>query len=38
MTQMSPVHTGNLVANSGNTAYGVERIVVVDGPVIFQLK
>ena len=27
VTQMPPVHAANLVANSGNTAYGVEVIV-----------
>ena len=26
VTQMSPVHAANLVANSGNTAYGVDVI------------
>ena len=26
VTQMPPVHTANLVANSGNTAYGVDVI------------
>ena len=26
-TQMPPVHAANLVANGGNTAYGVERIM-----------
>ena len=26
VTQMTPVHAANLVANSGNTAYGVESI------------
>ena len=26
MTQMSPVYAANLVANSGNTAYGVDVI------------
>ena len=29
MTQMPPVHAANLVANSGNTAYGVDVIVSV---------
>ena len=27
VTQMPPVHMANLVANSDNTAYGVERIL-----------
>ena len=27
-TQMPPLHAVNLVANSGNTAYGVESIMV----------
>ena len=27
VTQMPPVHAANLVANSGNTAYGVDVIV-----------
>ena len=26
VTQMAPVHVANLVANSGNTAYGVDVI------------
>ena len=26
VTQMPPVHAANLVANSGNTAYGVDVI------------
>ena len=28
VTQMPPVHAANLVANSGNTAYGVDVIIV----------
>ena len=28
VTQISPVHAANLVANSGNTAYGVGVIVI----------
>ena len=28
VTQMPPVHAANLVANSGNTAYGVDVIVL----------
>ena len=27
VTQMPPVHAANLVANSGNTAYGVDVIM-----------
>ena len=27
VTQMPPVHAANLVANSGNTAYGVDVIL-----------
>ena len=27
VTQMPPVHAANLVANSGNTAYGVDVII-----------
>ena len=30
VTQMPPVHAANLVANSGNTVYGVD---VIEGPV-----
>ena len=28
VTQMPPVHTANLVANSGNTVYGVDVIAL----------
>ena len=28
VTQMPPVHAANLVANSGNTAYGVDVIAL----------
>ena len=33
VTQMPPVHAANLVANSGNTAYGVDVISECDDPV-----
>ena len=33
VTQMPPVHAANLVANSGNTAYGVD--VISNGDTAF---
>ena len=35
VTQMPPVHAANLVANSGNTAYGVD---VISQPNLCYLK
>ena len=32
VTQMPPVHAANLVANSGNTVYGVDVIVPIFQP------
>ena len=37
VTQMPPVHAANLVANSGNTAYGVDVIVTRNRIVINQI-
>ena len=35
VTQMPPVHATNLVANSGNTAYGVD---VIRDSAIFRIQ
>ena len=37
VTQMPPVHAANLVAHSGNTAYGVGVIVILGHPSNFKV-